>query len=95
MPKDLFDKIEQTITTTGRAAAKKAREVADTAKIKNDIRVAKRELDDLYEQVGRQYFESHMDYPEADYIDLFNLIEKIRGDIKVMEADLEMVKEED
>lgn len=95
MPKDLFDKIEQTITTTGKAAAKKAREVADIAKIKNDIRVAKRELDDLYEQVGRQYFESHMDYPEADYIDLFNLIEKIRGDIKVMEADLEMVKEED
>ena len=95
MPKDLFDKIEQTITTKGKAAAKKAREVADTAKIKNDIRVAKRELDDLYEQVGRQYFESHMDYPEADYIDLFNLIEKIRGDIKVMEADLEMVKEED
>lgn len=95
MPKDLFDKIEQTITTTGKAAAKKAREVADTAKIKNDIRVAKRELDALYEQVGRQYFESHMDYPEADYIDLFNLIEKIRGDIKVMEADLEMVKEED
>lgn len=95
MPKDLFDKIEQTITTTGKAAAKKAREVADTAKIKNDIRVAKRELDDLYEQVGRQYFETHMDYPEADYIDLFNLIEKIRGDIKVMEADLEMVKEED
>ena len=33
MPKDLFDKIEQTITTTGKAAAKKAREVADTAKI--------------------------------------------------------------
>ena len=51
MPKDLFDKIEQTITTTGKAAAKKAREVADTAKIKNDIRVAKRELNDLYEQV--------------------------------------------
>ena len=88
MPKDLFDKIEQTITTTGKAAAKKA-------KIKNDIRVAKRELNDLYEQVGRQYFESHMDYPEAEYIDLFNLIEKIRGDIKVMEADLEMVREEE
>ena len=88
MPKDLFDKIEQTITTTGKAAAKKAREVADTAKIKNDIRVAKRELNDLYEQVGRQYFESHMDYPEAEYIDLFNLI-------KVMEADLEMVREEE
>jgi len=95
MPKDLFDKIEQTITTTGKAAAKKAREVADTAKIKNDIRVAKRELNDLYEQVGRQYFESHMDCPEAEYIDLFNLIEKIRGDIKVMEADLEMVREEE
>lgn len=36
-----------------------------------------------------------MDYPEAEYIDLFNLIEKIRGDIKVMEADLEMVREEE
>ena len=36
-----------------------------------------------------------MDYPEAEYIDLFNLIEKIRGDIKVMEEDLEMVREEE
>ncbi len=34
MPKDLFDKIEQTITTTGKAAAKKAREGGHASRVK-------------------------------------------------------------
>ena len=37
MPKDLFDKIEQTITTTGKAAAKKAREVAQRLKMTSEL----------------------------------------------------------
>ena len=76
MAKDFFGRLEETIQTTGKAAAQKAKEVADSAKRHNDLRVAKRDLNDLYRQVGEKYFEEHMDYPQAEYIDLFNLIEK-------------------
>ena len=86
MAKDFFGRLEETISTTGKAAAQKAKEVADSAKRHNDLRVAKRDLNDLYRQVGEKYFEEHMDYPQAEYIDL---IEKLRGDIEILEQEIE------
>ena len=44
---------------------------------------------DLYRQVGEKYFEEHMDYPQAEYIDLFNLIEKLRGDIEILKQEID------
>ena len=77
-----------------KAAAQKAKEVADSAKRHNDLRVAKRDLNDLYRQVGEKYFEEHMDYPQAEYIDLFNLIEKLRGDIEILKQEIEGEEDE-
>ena len=37
----------------------------------------------------RKYFEEHMDYPQAEYIDLFNLIEKLRGDIEILKQEID------
>ena len=64
-------------------------EVADSAKRYNDIRIAKKDLNDLYRQVGKKYFEETMDYPQAEYIDLFNLIEKLQGDIEILQKEIE------
>ena len=111
MAKDFFGRLEETIQTTGKAAAQKAKEVADSAKRHNDLRVAKRDLNDLYRQVGEKYFEGgdpdretlayiktksgetyfedRMDYPQAEYIDLFNLIEKLRGDIEILKQEID------
>ena len=38
MAKDFFGRLEETISTTGKAAAQKAKEVADSAKRHNDLR---------------------------------------------------------
>ncbi len=89
MAKDFFGRLEETISTTGKAAANKAREVADSAKRHNDIRIAKKDLNDLYRQVGKKYFKETMDYPQADYIDLFNLIEKLQGDIEILQKEID------
>ena len=89
MAKDFFGRLEETIQPTGKAAAQKAKEVADSAQRHNDLRVAKRDLNDLYRQVGEKYFEEHMDYPQAEYIDLFNLIEKLRGDIEILKQEID------
>ena len=89
MAKDFFGRPEETISTTGKAAANKAREVADSAKRHNDIRIAKKDLDDLYRQVGKKYFKETMDYPQAEYIDLFNLIEKLQGDIEILQKEID------
>ena len=37
----------------------------------------------------QKYFEEHMDYPQAEYIDLFNLIEKLRGDIEILKQEID------
>ena len=58
MAKDFFGRLEETIQTTGKAAAQKAKEVADSAKRHNDLRVAKRDLNDLYRQVGEKYLKN-------------------------------------
>lgn len=89
MAKDFFGRLEETISSTGKVAAQKAKEVADSAKRHNDVRVAKKQLDDLYQQVGKMYFEESMDYPQAEYIDLFNLIEKLRGDIEILQQEID------
>lgn len=95
MAKDFFGRLEETISTTGKAAAQKAREVADSAKRHNDIRVVKKQLNDLYKQVGKMYFEESMDYPQAEYIDLFNLIEKLRGDIEILQKEIDGEEDSD
>ena len=90
MAKDFFGRLEETIQTTGKAAAQKAKEVADSAKRHNDLRVAKRDLNDLYRQVGEKYFEEHMDYPQAEYI----LKQEIDGgDDEAAEEDIEDIEE--
>lgn len=94
MAKDFFGRLEETISTTGKVAAQKAREVADSAKRHNDIRVVKKQLSELYRQVGEMYFEETMDYPQAEYIDLFNLIEKLRGDIEVLQKEIDGEEQE-
>ena len=35
------------------------------------------------------FVEEHMDYPQAEYIDLFNLIEKLRGDIEILKQEID------
>lgn len=35
-----------------------------------------------------------MDYPQAEYIDLFNLIEKLRGDIEILKQEIEGEEDE-
>ena len=34
-----------------------------------------------------------MDYPQAEYIDLFNLIEKLQGDIEILQKELDKEEE--
>ena len=63
--------------------------MADSDKRYNDIRIARKDLNDLYRQVGKKYFEETMDYPQAEYIDLFNLIEKLQGDIEILQKEIE------
>ena len=48
----------------------------------------------MYPQVGENFFEEHMDYPQAEYIDLFNLIEKLRGDIEILKQEIEGEEDE-
>ena len=79
---------------TGKAAAQKAKEVADSAKRHIDLRVAKRDLNDQYRQVGEKYFEDPMDFPQAEYIALFKIIEKLRGDIEILKQEIEGEEDE-
>ena len=44
---------------------------------------------DVVMEVGKKYFEELMDYPQAEYIDLFNLIEKLRGDIEILKQEID------
>ena len=59
MAKDFFGRLEETIQTTGKAAAQKAKEVADSAKRHNDLRVAKRDLNDLYRPGSYTHLRAH------------------------------------
>ena len=47
MAKDFFGRLEEPLSTTGKVAANNDREVADSAKRHNAIRIVKKDLDEL------------------------------------------------
>ena len=57
MAKDFFGRLEETIQTTGKAAAQKAKEVADSAKRHNDLRVLKQEINEGDDEAAEEDIE--------------------------------------
>ena len=65
-----FDDLGKMITQTGQEAVNKTKEVAEVAKLNNDINSAKNKIDDLYKQIGQAFAERNADTTKEPYAGL-------------------------
>lgn len=63
----LFDKLGETIVNASRDVSQKAKDLSGTAKLTLDIRSKEDQVQKLYAEVGRQYFEEHKEDDPAAY----------------------------
>lgn len=61
-----FDDLGKKISQTGQDVVRKTKNFADTTKISAQIAEQERQLSNLYQQLGRLYYEGHKDAPAED-----------------------------
>ena len=63
----LFDEIGEKITKSGQDLVKRAREVAEAARISGQITEEQRALTTFYAQIGEKYYEAFKDSPHEEF----------------------------
>lgn len=62
-----FDKLSETLTNASKDVSQKAKDFSGVAKLTMDIHTKEDQLQKMYAQIGKLYFESHKDDETADY----------------------------
>ena len=62
-----FDKLSETLTNASKDVSQKAKDLSGVAKLTMDIHTKEDQLQKMYAQIGKLYFESHKDDETTDY----------------------------
>lgn len=73
---DFFEKLSNTLSSTGKDIAKKTKDISDTSKLNSQINKEQDNINKLYSQIGKTYFEK---YAEQDNSDLKPLCDNIKA----------------
>ncbi len=87
---DFLDDVGKKITSAGREAIDKAKDLADTAKLNSEISKQTKSIENAYSEIGRKFFELHAGDHEAAFDEQFGIIFTAKARI----AELEKKKEE-
>ncbi len=71
---DIFKKIGDTITETGKTVGEKTKQVGNTAKLNARIISAERSISDNYTIIGKYYYEKHKNEPDEDIAETVNAV---------------------
>lgn len=90
---DFLDKLNDVITSTGQDVAKKARDLADITSLNSQIKACNDNIDRLYREIGKQYFNEYKD-KESDelYLEKIQLIQSDFGRINDLSDEIARIK---
>lgn len=89
----MFEKIAETLNTTGKVVSEKAKMGTDIAKINFKITSEERELTELYEKVGRIYYKTCKSSPaDSESAAVFAEISQKLESVKELRAQLRSIK---
>lgn len=63
----IFEKVSETISSTSRDMANKARTVADVSKLKHQIFIEEEKIKDIYTELGKKYYKDNGSNPAEKY----------------------------
>ncbi|MFV0467234.1 MAG: zinc ribbon domain-containing protein [Lachnospiraceae bacterium] len=78
---DIFNKIGETLLSTGRGVSKKAKDVSGVAKLKLDLIDKQDQVKSLYQELGKNYYDNHKDDESQDQFYQFDQIRDINKQI--------------
>ena len=81
-----FDKLSETLTNASKDVSQKAKDLSGVAKLTMDIHTKEDQVQKMYAQIGKLYFEAHKDDDPAEYAQM--------SQIKEMLASIEDMKKE-
>ncbi len=61
-----FDKFGEKLAQAGNHAARKAKELSSTAKLSVDIRTKEDQVQKMYAEIGKKYYEAHKDDADCE-----------------------------
>lgn len=88
----IFEKVGETISSTGKDVANKAKSVADFARLRHKIFMDEEKLRDLYCELGEKYFDDHSDSADEAYGFLFREIEKAQQNLDAAKEQLNVIR---
>lgn len=81
-----FDKLSETLVNASKDVSQKAKDLSGTAKLTLDIHTKEDQVQKMYAQIGKRYFEEHKDDEQTAYEEM--------AQIKEMLAVIEDMKKE-
>lgn len=89
---DYIKKFGNTITEHGKAAADKAKEMADVVGLKSQIASCEDVIKKNYAEIGRMYYEQHMDDADAEFEKQCTAITNAKKGIEDLQKKIREVK---
>lgn len=89
---DLFNKLAETITDTSKVVTKKAKDVAEVAKLNNQISIEENRINAAYLSIGKRFYEENAGEVLEAYIQDFSIINESKAKIQNLKAQLIQLK---
>ena len=84
-----FDKAEKILTETGQGMERKAKNLAETVRLKNMIHTCQEVIDQNYKEIGKSYFEANKDNADNPYADNCKAIADAMTGMEALKKQLE------
>lgn len=89
---DLFEKIGDTISTKGKEAADKAKEIAEIANLRSQIATCEEVIKKNYLEIGKMYYELYGDMSEESFAKQCNAIKNARHGVEELQQKINDIK---
>lgn len=89
---DFFEKVTETVATKSREAADKAKEMAEVAKLKNQIAACEEVIKKNYLEIGRLFMEQYKDAEDAPFEKQRTAIMNAKAGIEDLQQKIREVK---
>lgn len=89
---DIIEKIGDTITDKGKEAIDKAKELAETARLKSQIGTCEEVIKKNYMEIGRLYYEQYGNTPEEPFAKACRSIANAKAGVRELQHKIKEIK---
>ncbi|MGN0674631.1 MAG: hypothetical protein ACI4KG_02685 [Oscillospiraceae bacterium] len=89
---DIFKKIGETITETGKTVGEKTKQAGNVAKLNAKIISSERSISENYTVIGKYYYDTYKDNPDAEIAEAVNAVTASIETIAEMKSQLLAIK---